>query len=70
MDKIAPGIILFTSELDVDIRRSVSAAILKLKLSGHVKEKDGKYIIRNKNGALSKLLKTYMEIAIATIELS
>ena len=49
LDKIAPSIILFASELDVDIRRSISAGILKLKLSGHVKEADENYICTKKS---------------------
>lgn len=48
MDKIAPGMILFTREMDVDMRRSISSGVLKLKLSGYVKEHGQHYTCTDK----------------------
>ncbi len=48
LDKIAPGIILFTSEMNVDMRRCISSGVLKLKLSGYVEEKNGRYFCTEK----------------------
>ena len=49
LDKIAPGIILFASELSVDIRRCITSGILKLKVSGYVEEKYGVYFCTDKS---------------------
>lgn len=38
LDKISPNLILFTSKHNVDIRKSVSSTILKLKVSGYLVE--------------------------------
>lgn len=38
LDKVSPSIIMFTSTFDMDIRKSISATILKLKLTGYIKE--------------------------------
>ena len=48
LDKIAPGIILFASELSVDMRRCITSGVLKLKLSGYVEEKNGRYFCTDK----------------------
>lgn len=49
LDKISPSIIMFTSTFEVDIKKSVSATILKLKLAGYIEERNGIYIYTNKN---------------------
>lgn len=49
LDKISPSIIMFTSTFEVDIKKSVSATILKLKLAGYIEEKNGIYIYTNKD---------------------
>lgn len=48
LDRISPGIIMFLSALEVDIRKSISATILKLKLSGYINEKEGDYVFSGK----------------------
>lgn len=48
LDKISPSIIMFISMLDIDIKKCVSAIILKLKLLGFVEEKNDKLKITNK----------------------
>lgn len=49
LEKISPGIVAFTYNLENDIRKSVVATILKLKSSGFIQEKDGKICKTNKN---------------------
>ena len=49
LEKVSPGIVAFTYNLENDIRKSVVATILKLKLSGFIQEKDGKICKTNKN---------------------
>lgn len=48
LGRVSPGIIMFLSTLEVDIRKSISATILKLKLSGYINEKDGDYSFSDK----------------------
>lgn len=49
LDKISPSIIMFASTFEVDIKKSISATILKLKLTGYIKEKNRTYIYTNKD---------------------
>lgn len=49
IDKISPSTIMFASTFDVDIKKSIAATILKLKLAGYIKEDDGKYKCINKD---------------------
>lgn len=49
LDKVSPSIIMFTSTFEVDMKKSISATILKLKLMGYIKEKDNSYIYTNKD---------------------
>ena len=50
LDKVSPSIIMFTSTFDVDMKKSISATILKLKLTGYIKEEDSDhYIFTNKD---------------------
>ncbi len=47
--KFSPSIIMFTSTFEVDIKKSVSATILKLKQTGYIEENNGTYICTNKD---------------------
>ncbi len=49
LDKVSPSIIMFTSTFEVDIKKSVSATILKLKQTGYIEENNGTYIYTNKD---------------------
>lgn len=51
LDKVSPSIIMFTSTFDMDMRKSISATILKLKLTGYIKEDSSSdsYIYTNKD---------------------
>ena len=49
LNKISPNIIMFTSLYDIDLKKSVSSTILKLKLLGFIEEKDGKFICSKKD---------------------
>ena len=49
LDKVSPSIIMFTSTFDVDMKKSISATILKLKLTGYIKENIDSYIYTNKD---------------------
>ncbi|MEI3396357.1 MAG: hypothetical protein V8R82_12060 [Clostridia bacterium] len=40
---------MFTSTFEVDIKKSVSATILKLKQTGYIEENNGTYIYTNKD---------------------
>lgn len=49
LDKISPSIIMFISKFDVDMKKSISATILKLKLTGYIKEHNDGFIYTNKD---------------------
>ena len=51
LDKVSPSIIMFTSTFDMDIRKGISATILKLKLTGYIKEDSSSdsYVYTNKD---------------------
>ena len=49
LNKISPNIIMFTSTLELDIRKSLAVTILKLKLQGYIEEKRGKLKCTDKN---------------------
>lgn len=49
LDKISPSLIMFTSNLELDLRKCISSTILKLKLRGYIEEKDDSYIYTNKD---------------------
>lgn len=49
LDKISPSIIMFTSTFEVDIKKSISATILKLKTLGYIKEVNNTYTYTNKD---------------------
>lgn len=49
LDKIPHSIIMFTSQLQVDLRKCISATILKLKLTGYIEEKGTSLVYTNKD---------------------
>lgn len=49
LDKVSPSIIMFTSTFEVDMKKSISATILKLKLIGYIEEKNGSYVYTDKD---------------------
>lgn len=49
LDKIPPSIIMFTSQLEIDLRKCISATILKLKHTGYIKEKGNSFIYTDKD---------------------
>ena len=49
LDKISPSIIMFTSTFEIDMKKSISASILKLKLMGFIEEKNDRYVYTNKD---------------------
>lgn len=38
LDKISPSVLMFTEMMEIDTKKSISATILKLKLTGYIKE--------------------------------
>lgn len=56
LNKVSPSVIMFTSTFNVDIKKSISATILKLKLTGYIKENSNSYIYTNKD--ISNLLES------------
>lgn len=56
LNKVSPSIIMFTSTFNVDIKKSISATILKLKLTGYITENCNSYIYTNKD--ISNLLES------------
>ena len=40
LDKVSPSIVMFTSDMEIDLERCIAAVILKLKLNGYIKESD------------------------------
>lgn len=49
LDKVSPSTIMFTSMFEVDLKKSIAATILKLKLNGYIVEKEGKYVFVDKD---------------------
>lgn len=49
LNKISPGIIMFISMMDIDVKKSVSAIILKFQLLGFVEEKNNKLVTTGKD---------------------
>lgn len=49
LDKIPHSIVMFTSQLEIDVRKCISATILKLKLTGYIEEKGDSFIFTNKD---------------------
>ncbi len=58
LNKISPSIIMFTATMDTDVRKSVSATILKLKLTGYIIKKNGNLIVINKVDSKNELLES------------
>ncbi len=48
LNKISPTMVMFTSTMDTDVKKSVSATILKLKLNGYIQEINNKLKCTNK----------------------
>lgn len=48
LDKVSPGVIMYTSMFDVNVRKAVSSTILKLELTGYIKEVDNKLEVTGK----------------------
>jgi len=42
LDKISPSVLMFTETMDIDTKKSISATILKLKLTGYIREVNNK----------------------------
>lgn len=51
LNQIAPSIVMFTYKMSTDIRKSISATILKLKLNGYITEVDNHLQCTNKKDA-------------------
>ena len=49
LEKISPSIIMFASTFEVDLKKSISSTILKLKLTGYIEEKNGVLIYTDKD---------------------
>lgn len=49
LDKVSPSLIMFVSTFELDMKKSISATILKLKLNDYIKEKNGKFYYTNKD---------------------
>lgn len=56
LEKVSPSIIMFTSTYEVDIKKSISSTILKLKIMGYIKENEDTYTYTNKD--VSSLLES------------
>ncbi len=48
LDHVSPGVLMFVSGLELDMRKSIAATILKLKLSGYIQQKEGLFIFTGK----------------------
>lgn len=49
LDKVSPSIIMFVSTFETDIKKSIAATILKLKLSGYIEEVNDSFSYTNKD---------------------
>lgn len=49
LDKISPSIIMFVSTFEADVKKSIAATILKLKLSGYIEEVNDSFSYTNKD---------------------
>lgn len=55
LDKVSPSIIMFASAMELDERKSIASTILKLKMTGHIKEENGQlYCMMDKLDTLSE----------------
>ena len=52
LDKVSPSLIMFTSLLELDMKKAISSTILKLKLNGYIEEKEGGFVFTNKDEAV------------------
>ena len=51
LDKISPSLIMFSSIFELDLKKSISSTILKLKLNGYIEEKESGFVFTNKDTA-------------------
>ena len=49
LNKISPGVLMFTYKMDIDYKDAIAATLLKLKLDGFVREEQDKLVITDKN---------------------
>lgn len=49
LNKVSPSTVMFVSNLELDPRTSITASIMKLKITGFIKEENGKIVKTNKN---------------------
>lgn len=49
LDKISPSVLMFTEMMEIDTKKSISATILKLKLTGYIKEVNNELRCTDKN---------------------
>ena len=49
LDKVEPNAIMFTSIYDVEYKKSIASTLLKLKLTGYIKESRKKYVVTDKD---------------------
>lgn len=51
LDKISPSLIMFSSIFELDLKKSISSTVLKLKLNGYIEEKKSGFVFTNKDTA-------------------
>lgn len=49
LSNVSPGIVSFLVDFKINVDRDISAHILKLMLDGYIEDKNGKYIVTNKD---------------------
>ncbi len=49
LDKVSPAVLMFASKLEMDMRKSIAATILKLKLAAFIEEKEDYFICTMKD---------------------
>lgn len=49
LDKVPPAVLMFASKLEMDMRKSIAATILKLKLAAFIEEKEDYFICTKKD---------------------
>lgn len=49
LDKISPSLIMFSSIFELDLKKTISSTILKLKLNGYIEEKEKGFVFTNKD---------------------
>ena len=49
LDKVSPAVLMFSSKLEIDMKKSIAATILKLKLAAFIEEKEDYFICTEKD---------------------